>query len=115
MNFLNWHDPSSIEGTMSRNTETTYGLINGVADLFNDLTSIMDDNSYPYNWNYSPFHSSKIEKTEEGYRAEVELPGYNKDTLNIKVENNVMTFFVWHVPACIHFKFVKLDCFIFIC
>jgi len=87
MDFLNWHDPSSIEDTMSRNTKTTYGLINGVADLFNDLTSIMDDSSYLYNWNYSPFHSSKIEKTEDGYKAEVELPGYNKDTLNIKVEN----------------------------
>ena len=36
---------------------------------------------------YISFLKTKIEKTEDGYKAEVELPGYNKDTLNNKVEN----------------------------
>jgi HSP20 family molecular chaperone IbpA len=84
MDFLNWHDPSSTEDTMSRNTRTTYGLINSVADLFNDL---IDDNSCLYQWNYKPHLSSKVEKTNDGYKAQVEVPGYNKENLSINVEN----------------------------
>jgi HSP20 family molecular chaperone IbpA len=84
MSFFDWHDTSSTESTMSRNTNTTYGLINTVADLFSDLT---DDNPYLYNWAYKPHLSSRVEKTEDGYKAQVELPGYNKDSLAIQVEN----------------------------
>ena len=83
MTFFDWHDPSSIKDTMSRNTRTTYGLVNSVADLFNDL---IDDN-YLYHWNYKPHLSSKVEKTDDGYKAQVEVPGYNKENLSISVEN----------------------------
>ena len=31
--------------------------------------------------------SSKIEKNDEGYTAKVEVPGYNKENLSMKVEN----------------------------
>jgi HSP20 family molecular chaperone IbpA len=64
-------------------TRNTYSLINGVADLFSDL---VDDNSL-YNWSHKRSLSSNIEKTEGGYVARVDVPGYNKKTLNIKIEN----------------------------
>ena len=62
---------------------STYGLVRDVSDLFSDL--INDDNFY--NWSYRSHLSSKVEKNNEGYAAHVEVPGYNKENLSMKVEN----------------------------
>tara|TARA_Y100000356_G_scaffold60576_1_gene49191 strand:- start:342 stop:719 length:378 start_codon:yes stop_codon:yes gene_type:complete len=62
---------------------STYSLVRNVSDLFNDLIS--DDNFY--NWTYRSSLSSKVEKDDEGYTARVEIPGYNKENLSMKVEN----------------------------
>ncbi len=70
--------------TMYKNTNPTYGIINTVADLFNDFA---EDNPSFYNWTSNRHISSKIEKTEEGYKTQIETPGYNKDNLSIQVEN----------------------------
>jgi HSP20 family molecular chaperone IbpA len=62
---------------------STYGLVRNVSNLFNEL--INDDEIY--NWSYKGCFSSKIEKNDEGYTAKVEVPGYNKENLSMKVEN----------------------------
>ena len=62
---------------------STYGLVRDVSDLFSDL--INDDNFY--NWSCRSHLSSKVEKNNEGYAAHVEVPGYNKENLSMKVEN----------------------------
>ena len=62
---------------------STYSLVRNVSDLFNDLIS--DDDFY--NWTYRSGLSSKVEKDDEGYTARVEIPGYNKENLSMKVEN----------------------------
>jgi HSP20 family molecular chaperone IbpA len=69
---------------MSTTTYNRYGLINSVADLFNELTN---EGTPFYNWSSRSNFSSNIEKTDKGYEARVDIPGYNKKTLNIKVEN----------------------------
>ena len=62
---------------------STYGLVRDVSNLFNDL---VNDNSF-YNWTYKSHLSSKVEKNDNGYAAQVEVPGYNKENLSMKVEN----------------------------
>ena len=62
---------------------STYGLVRDVSDLFSNL--INDDDFY--NWSYRSHLSSKVEKNNEGYAAHVEVPGYNKENLSMKVEN----------------------------
>ena len=70
---------------MNTNTANTYGLIGTVADLFDDL---VNDTQNFYDWGQKRRLSSKIEKNDDGYSANVELPGYNKENLSIKVEND---------------------------
>jgi|TARA_R110000751_G_scaffold147530_2_gene252151 HSP20 family molecular chaperone IbpA len=65
------------------NINSTYSLVRDVSDLFNDLAS----DSEIYNWSHKGYLSSKIEKNEEGFSAKVEVPGYNKGNLSMKVEN----------------------------
>jgi len=65
------------------NINSTYGLVRNVSNLFNDL--INDDDFY--NWSPNSCLSSKIKKNNEGYSALVEVPGYNKNNLSMKVEN----------------------------
>lgn len=62
---------------------STYGLVRNVSSLFNDL--INDDDFY--NWTYKSHLSSKVERNDNGYAAQVEIPGYNKENLSMKVEN----------------------------
>ena len=62
---------------------STYGLVRDVSNLFNDL---VNDDSF-YNWTYKSHLSSKVEKNDNGYAAQVEVPGYNKENLSMKVEN----------------------------
>ncbi len=75
-----WHDNSYYK---SMSINSTYGLVRNVSDLFNDL---LNDNEI-YNWSYKSHLSSKIEKNDEGYSAKIEMPGYNKNNLSMKVEN----------------------------
>ena len=70
---------------MNTSTANTYGLIGTVADLFDDL---VNDTQHFYDWGQKRRLSSKIEKNDDGYSANVELPGYNKESLSIKVEND---------------------------
>jgi HSP20 family protein len=65
------------------NINSTYGLVRNVNDLFNELFN--DDEIY--NWSHKGSLSSKIEKNDKGYSAKVEVPGYNKENLSMKVEN----------------------------
>jgi|TARA_R110000824_G_scaffold302754_1_gene490543 HSP20 family protein len=65
------------------NINSTYGLVANVNDLFNELFN--DDEVY--NWSHKGPLSSKIEKNDKGYAAKVEVPGYNKENLSMKVEN----------------------------
>jgi|TARA_R110000751_G_scaffold284780_1_gene388805 HSP20 family molecular chaperone IbpA len=65
------------------NINSTYGLIRDVGDLFSELVN--DDEVY--NWSHKGYLSSKIEKNDEGFTAKVEVPGYNKENLSMKVEN----------------------------
>ena len=67
----------------------SYNIIRGVNDLLNS----MNDDFYNYSWSYDSKHKSSVNKREEGgYDAEVQLPGYNRKNLNIKVENgNLLT------------------------
>ncbi len=69
---------------MNKTTYNRYGLINSVADLFSEL---VNEETPFYNWTPRSNSSSNIEKTDKGYEARVDIPGYNKKTLNIKVEN----------------------------
>ena len=46
----------------------------------------VNDDSF-YNWTYKSHLSSKVEKNDNGYAAQVEVPGYNKENLSMKVEN----------------------------
>ena len=62
---------------------STYGLVRNFSNLFNELVN--DDEIY--NWSYKGYFSSRVEKTDEGYTAKVEVPGYNKENLSMKVEN----------------------------
>ena len=70
---------------MNKNIPNTYGLMGTVADLFDDL---VNETEHFYNWGQKRSISSKIEKNDEGYSANIELPGYNKENLSIKVEND---------------------------
>jgi HSP20 family protein len=65
------------------NINSTYGLIRDVGDLFSELVN--DDEVY--NWSCKGYLSSKIEKNDKGFTAKVEVPGYNKENLSMKVEN----------------------------
>ena len=65
------------------NINSTYGLIGNVNDLFNEL---FNDEEI-YSWSHHGPFSSKIEKSDKGYTAKVEVPGYNKENLSMKVEN----------------------------
>lgn len=58
-----------------------------VANEFSDAFDTFFNEPTFYNWNYKTNYSSKIKKNDEGYSAEVELPGYNKKTLSIQIEN----------------------------
>jgi len=67
----------------------TYNIIRGVNDLLNDI----DNDFFNYSWTSDRKRQSSIKKKEDGsYEAQVELPGYNKESLKIKVENkNLLT------------------------
>jgi len=67
----------------------TYNIIRGVNDLLNDI----DNDFFNYSWTSDRKKKSNIKKNEDGgYEAQVELPGYNKENLKIKVENkNLLT------------------------
>ena len=67
----------------------TYNIIRGVNDLLNDI----DNDFFNYSWTSDRKRQSSIKKKEDGsYEAQVELPGYNKENLKIKVENkNLLT------------------------
>ena len=61
---------------------STYGLVRDVSNLFNDL---VNDDSF-YNWTYKSHLSSKVEQNDNGYAAQVEVPGYNKENLSMMSE-----------------------------
>ena len=67
----------------------TYNIIRGVNDLLNDI----DNDFFNYSWTSDRKRQSSIKKKEDGsYEAQVELPGYNKESLKIKIENkNLLT------------------------
>jgi HSP20 family molecular chaperone IbpA len=67
----------------------TYNIIRGVNNLLNDI----DNDFFNYSWTSDRKRQSSIKKKEDGsYEAQVELPGYNKESLKIKVENkNLLT------------------------
>ena len=67
----------------------TYNIIRDVNDLLNDI----DNDFFNYSWTSDRKRQSSIKKKEDGsYEAQVELPGYNKESLKIKVENkNLLT------------------------
>lgn len=67
----------------------TYNIIRGVNDLLNDI----DNDFFNYSWTSDRKRKSSIKKKEDGsYEAQIELPGYNKESLKIKVENkNLLT------------------------
>jgi len=56
----------------------------------NELASLLDNFLYEpafYNWNQKNNRSSNFKKNDDAYIVEVELPGYNKKTLSIEIEN----------------------------
>ena len=62
---------------------STYKIVNDFASLFDNLF----EEPALYNWGNKTSYSSKIKKDDEGYAAEIELPGYNKETLSMQVEH----------------------------
>jgi|TARA_R100000084_G_scaffold103944_1_gene60188 HSP20 family protein len=68
-----------------------YGMINNSTyKIANDFAALFDNLfEYPalYNWSYDNKRPSKIEKNDKGYSAKVELPGYNKDSLSMRIEH----------------------------
>ena len=61
---------------------STYQVVRGLNDFFGDFFN------ETYNWTSAGgSRSSHVKKEDGGYSASVELPGYNKETLSIKVEN----------------------------
>ena len=68
-----------------------YGMINNSTyKIANDFAALFDNLfEYPvlYNWSDNSKHPSKIEKDDKGYSAKVELPGYNKDSLSMRIEH----------------------------
>ena len=61
---------------------STYQVVRGLNDFFGDFFN------ETYNWTSAGgSRSSRVKKEDGGYSASVELPGYNKETLSIKVEN----------------------------
>ena len=85
LHFLIWH----INSLLNINMTYTYNIIRGVNDLLNDI----DNDFFNYSWTSDRKRQSSIKKKEDGsYEAQVELPGYNKESLKIKVENkNLLT------------------------
>jgi len=85
LHFLIWH----INSLLNINMTYTYNIIRGVNDLLNDI----DNDFFNYSWTYDRKRKSNVKKNEDGgYEAQVELPGYNKESLKIKVENkNLLT------------------------
>jgi len=85
LHFLIWH----INSLLNINMTYTYNIIRDVNDLLNDI----DNDFFNYSWTSDRKRQSSIKKKEDGsYEAQVELPGYNKESLKIKVENkNLLT------------------------
>jgi len=85
LHFLIWY----INSLLNINMTYTYNIIRGVNNLLNDI----DNDFFNYSWTSDRKRQSSIKKKEDGsYEAQVELPGYNKESLKIKVENkNLLT------------------------
>ena len=85
LHFLIWH----INSLLNINMTYTYNIIRDVNDLLNDI----DNDFFNYSWTSDRKRQSSIKKKEDGsYEVQVELPGYNKESLKIKVENkNLLT------------------------
>ena len=73
-----------------------YGMINNSTyKIANDFAALFDNLfEYPalYNWSYDNKRPSKIEKNDKGYSAKVELPGYNKDSISMRIEHGNISF-----------------------
>ena len=80
MGFFIWHACSYMYGMINN---STYKIVNDFASLFDNLF----EEPALYNWGNKTSYSSKIKKDDEGYAAEIELPGYNKETLSMQVEH----------------------------
>jgi HSP20 family molecular chaperone IbpA len=69
------------------NTRSNFGLVKWLEDL---STDIMDTEFYPHVWSHCSSRSAHISKEDDQYLLEVQVPGHNKKTLEIKVLDNVL-------------------------
>jgi HSP20 family protein len=63
-----------------------------VSQLFNDFNNFIDDNPVDYVFNNLDFsgYRHRILKAENGYTIEIALPGFNKDEIDISVNNDIL-------------------------
>jgi HSP20 family molecular chaperone IbpA len=64
-----------------------FGLARGLESL---ITDIMDTEFYPHVWSHCSSRSAHITKEDDKYLLEVDVPGHNKKTLDIKVLDGVL-------------------------
>ena len=64
-----------------------FGLVRGLESL---ITDIMDTEFYPHVWSHCNSRSAHITKEDDNYLLEVDVPGHNKKTLDIKVLDGVL-------------------------
>ena len=69
------------------NKYNSFGL---VKDLENLVGEIFDGDFHPHVWSYRSNRAATIKKEEDKYLLQVEVPGYNKNSLEIKVIDSVL-------------------------
>jgi len=72
---------------MTNTYNSGFGLIQNLENL---VTDIMDTDFYPHVWSYRSHRAAHIKKEDDKYLLEVEVPGHNKKTLEIKVLDGVL-------------------------
>tara|TARA_Y100000310_G_C20583846_1_gene764376 strand:+ start:377 stop:754 length:378 start_codon:yes stop_codon:yes gene_type:complete len=72
---------------MTNTYKNGFGLVRGLESL---ITDIMDTEFYPHVWSHCSSRAAHISKEDDRYLLEVDVPGHNKKTLEIKILDGVL-------------------------